>query len=120
MIEPDFSNCMNYAAASVDPVTDQCHVLEQAGVRVPDERYIRMSGQLRYLLIILGSGSPLRIIQSSDTQNGFEIWRLLCRHYTAEPVVSQHGTLGRILEPSLPEDHFHDAFLHWEADIASW
>ena len=79
MLEPDFVNCMNHAAASAEPVTAHNRVLEQLEARIPDERYFRMSEQLRYLLIILCSGPPLKIIQSSDTQNGFEIWRLLCR-----------------------------------------
>ena len=79
-----------------------------------------MSRQLKSLLITLCNGPPLTIIQSTVTENGFEIWRLLCRRYSPDPVVSQYGALGQILEPSLPEAHFQDAFLHWEADIARW
>ena len=38
MQEPDFNNYMDLAAASAEPVTDQSHVLEQEGGRVPDEK----------------------------------------------------------------------------------
>ena len=73
MLEPDFTNYMNRAADSADPVTDQRYVLEQDGARIPDERGVRMSRQLKYLLIILCTGSPLKIIQASNTENGFEM-----------------------------------------------
>ena len=97
VLEPDFVNYMSRAADSAAPVTDQRYVLEQDGARVPDERGIRMSWQLKYFLIILCSGPPLTIIQSSETEDGFEIWRLLCRRYSTDPVVSQQGALGKCL-----------------------
>ena len=98
MPESDFTNYMNLAAASVEPVTDQRHVLEQeGGGRVPDERGIRMSRQLKHLLITLCNGPPLTVIQSADTENGFEVWRPLCRHYSPDPVASQYGALGQTL-----------------------
>ena len=46
MLELSFSNCTRRAAASPGPVTDQRHVLEQDGLRVTDERHIRMSEPL--------------------------------------------------------------------------
>ena len=79
-----------------------------------------MSQQLRYFLILLCSGPPLRIIQSADTQNGFELWRLLNRRYTVEPLVRQHGAPGRILESSLSEIHFPDATARLEAELPNW
>ena len=93
---------------------------EQDFRQVADERGIRMSRQLKYLLITLCNGPPLTIIQTTETDNGFEIWRLLCRRYSPDPVVTQHGALAHILEPSLPEAHVQDAFGHWESDIARW
>ena len=120
MQEHDFANYMNLAAASAEPVTDERHILEQDGRQIADGCGIRMSRQLKYLLITLGNGHPLTTIQSADTENGFEVWRLLSRRYSADPVVSQYGALAQILEPLLPEAHFQDVFLHWEADIARW
>ena len=110
MQEPGFSSYMSIAASSLVPVTDERLLLERDGERIPDERGIRMSRQLKYLLITLCNGPPLTIIQSTVTENGFEVWRLLCRRYSPGPVVSQYGALGQILEPSLPEAHFQDAF----------
>ena len=97
---------MNIAAASHVPVTDERLLLERDGERIPDERGIRMSRQLKYLLITLCNGPPLTIIQSTVTENGFELWRLLCRRCSQDTIVSQYGALGQILEPSLPEAHF--------------
>ena len=79
MQEPDFSNYLNIAAASLVPVTDERLLLERDGERIPGERGIRMSRQLKYLLITLCNGPPLTITQSTVTENGFELWRLLCR-----------------------------------------
>ena len=56
MQEHDFSNYMNLASASAGPVTDERHVLEHDGRQVADERGIRMSRQLKYLLITLCNG----------------------------------------------------------------
>ena len=75
MQEHDFTNYMNLAAASVEPVTDERHILEQDGRQTADERGVRMSRQLKYLLITLCSGPPLTIIQSADTETGFEVRR---------------------------------------------
>ena len=47
-------------------------------------------------------------------------WRQLGRRYSLDPVASHYGALGQLLEPSLPEAHFQDAFLHWETDAARW
>ena len=101
-LDHDFSNIMNLASAAAEPVTDEYHVLEQDG---PDERCANMSRQLKYFLIRLCEGPSLEIIQSAETENGFEIWRLLCRRYSADLVASQHGVLGRGLESSFPETH---------------
>ena len=109
MLEPDFANCMNFAASSQQPLTDKCYVRGLEGTLLDEARWVRMSQQLRYFLILLCSGPPLRIIQSADTQNGFELWRLLNRRYTVEPLVRQHGAPGRILKSSLSEIHFPDA-----------
>ena len=50
---PDFTNYMNLAAGSAEPVTGERHILEQDGRQVADERGTRVSRQLRYLLITL-------------------------------------------------------------------
>ena len=79
-----------------------------------------MPRQLKYLLITLCNGPPLTIIQTTENDNGFEIWRLRCRRYSPDPAVTQYGALAHILEPSLLEAHFHDAAGHWESDISRW
>ena len=118
MQEHDLTSYMNLAAASVEPVTDQRHVLEQEGLgRVPDESCVRMPRQRKYLLSTLCHGPPLTIIQSSDTESGFEVWRQLCRHYSTDPEVSQQRTLGRMSEPLLPDAHSQDASARWVPEL---
>ena len=120
MHENDFSIYMDGAADSAEPITDLRHTVEHHGERVFGERVIRMSRQLKYVLTSLWNGPPLTITTSTETLNGFEPWRQLCRRYSPDPAVSHYGTLGQILEPSRPEAHVQDAVLHWEADVARW
>ena len=98
--EPDFSNYMD-AATMVD--------IDEVYTRDADERVIRMSRRLKYLLITLCFGPPFTIVTSIVTQNGFELWRLLSLRYALDPISSHYGTLEQVLEPSLPEARFQDA-----------
>ena len=120
MIEPDYSRLMGAATAQHLPVTDEQLTINIGGEDIPDQRKLRMSRHLKYLLILLCNGAPLTILRTATTENGFEIWRLLCLRYSPNPIANSFGMLGHILEPVLPNAHFQDAFAYWEAEIAEY
>ena len=87
----DFSNYMDAAARAAQPITDERHTRERQGEVVPGERAARRSRQLRYVLSTLCNGPPLTSITSTETLSGFELWRLLCRRDSPDPVASHYG-----------------------------
>ena len=93
--EPDFSNYMDAATLVDAPLTDEVYTRDADGQRILDERVVRVSRRLKYLLITLCTGPPLTIVTSTVTQNGFELWRLLSLRYAPDPVSSHYGTFNR-------------------------
>ncbi len=118
MIEHDYSRLMDAATAQHLPVTDEQLTININGEDIRDQRKLWMSRHLKYLLILLCNGAPLTILRTAETENGFEIWRLLSLRHSPNPIANSFGMLGHILEPVLPEAHFQDAFAYWDAEIA--
>ena len=69
---------------------------------------------LNYMLIEHCTGEASTRLQSYDTQNSFEIWRLFCHHYGGSKLQKMYSLYSKVMNWTFRKDHFEQDFVAWE------
>ena len=80
-------------------------------------KWIRLSTDLRYILVNICSRSAATICWQHQTHNGFEIYRQLCNRFSIPVGTTSIGYLTKLLEPTFDMNNFEETFSQWEFEL---
>ena len=82
-----------------------------------DERHVRLSTDLRYILINTTSGAAATVCRQYQHTIGFEMYRQLCIRFSIPLGTRSIGHLTRLLKPTFDKNNFEESFSTREFEL---
>ena len=81
------------------------------------ERHVRLSTNLRYILINTTTGAAATVCRQYQNTIGFEMYRQLCIRFSIPLGTRSIGHLTRLLKPTFDKNNFEESFSTWEFEL---
>ena len=81
------------------------------------ERHVRLSTDLRYILINTTTGAAATVCRQYQHTIGFEMYRQLCIRFSIPLGTRSIGHLTRLLKPTFDKNNFEESFSTWEFEL---
>ena len=81
------------------------------------ERHVRLSTDLRYILINTTTGAAATVCRQYQHTIGFEMYRQLCIRFSIPLGTRSIGHLTRLLKPTFDKNNFEESFSAWEFEL---
>ena len=92
--------------------------LRAAATTIEDgERHVRLSTDLRYILINTTIGAAATVCKQYQHTIGFEMYRQLCIRFSIPLGTRSIGHLTRLLKPTFDKNNFEESFSTWEFEL---
>ena len=92
--------------------------LRGAATTIEDgERHVRLSTDLRYILINTTAGAAATVCRQHQHTIGFEMYRQLCIRFSIPLGTRSIGHLTRLLKPKFDNNNFEESFSTWEFEL---
>ena len=92
--------------------------LRGAATTIEDgERHVRLSTDLRYILINTTSGPAATLCRQFQHTIGFEMYRQPCIRFSIPLGTRSIGHLTRLLKPKFDNNNFEESFSTWEFEL---
>ena len=92
--------------------------LRGAATTIEDgERHVRLSTDLRYILINTTTGAAATVCRQYQHTIGFEMYRQLCIRFSIPLGTRSIGHLTRLLKPKFDNNNFEESFSTWEFEL---
>ena len=116
MQDNDYTDLLQAAERGAAELTEV--QLRAAASTIEDgERHVRLSTDLRYILINTTTGSAATVCRQYQHTIGFEVYRQLCIRFSIPLGTRSIGHLTRWLKPTFDKNNFEESFSTWEFEL---
>ena len=105
------------AAEAANPELTEAQLRGAATTIEDGERHVRLSTDLRYILINTTSGPAATLCRQFQHTLGFEMYRQLCIRFSIPLGTRSIGHLTRLLKPKFDNNNFEKSFSTWEFEL---
>ena len=108
----DYADLLQAAEQATAELTEL--QLRAAASTIEDgERHVRLSTDLRYILINTTTGAAATVCKQYQHTIGFEMYRQLCIRFSIPLGTRSIGHLTRLLKPTFDKNNFEESFSTW-------
>ena len=117
--DPDFPRLLEASQAAQQELTES--QLRSAATTIEEgEKHVRLSNDLKYILVSVTTGPAATVIRQFQRAIGFEMYRQLTVRFAIPTGPRSIGFLTKVIKPTLDPNNFEESFAAWEYDVSRY